>query len=224
MIILGMVGYYAKQISVYYEKGLEYITSHSNFNLQKIYVKNNHLVSGEEIGMALDVKLGQSIYLLHLDKIKTRLEQISWVKSAIVTRRLPNTLAVDITERAPIAFWQNDKKLYLLDDEGVLIIEKNLKPFKDLIILIGEDAPLNAASFIKMLSKDEGLYKKISSATRIGERRWNVKFYGGLEIKLPEKNMQAAWDYVINLYKKKNLFASNVTTIDLRIENKLYVK
>lgn len=224
IMMIFLTFYYAKQLSHYYNASLEYIFNKSNFILKKIYIKNNHFLSKDEIIKSIHIDLNQPIFFINLKSIKAKLEQINWIKSAIITRKLPDILIIEIIERVPIAFWQNEQKLYLLDEEGFIINENNLKPFKDLIILIGEDAALNANSLISILKKNQELYSKISSATRIGERRWNIKFYGGLEIKLPEKNPHDAWDYVIYLYKNQNLFAQDITNIDLRINNRLYAK
>ena len=45
--------------------------------------------------------------LVDVDAIRSRLLQFGWVKDARVSRRLPDTLVVDIVERTPAALWQN---------------------------------------------------------------------------------------------------------------------
>jgi cell division protein FtsQ len=75
-----------------------------------------------------------------------------------------------------------------------------------------------------MISKNKELYKQVSSATRVGERRWNIKFSNGLEIMLPEERPEKSWDYVIKLYENKNLFAKGTSVVDLRIPDRLYIK
>ena len=41
-----------------------------------------------------------------------------WVKDARVSRRLPDTLVIDIVERKPAALWQNEGRLALIDCRG----------------------------------------------------------------------------------------------------------
>jgi len=223
-LIIVLCAFYSSNILAIYHKYADFLANKSNFNLQKVYLEGNEHVNNVLVAGAMDVRIGQPIFSISLRTIKDNLEQIDWVREATIIRKLPNSVTAIIKERTAIALWQNEGKLYLIDEEGVPIIEQNLIPFKDLVILIGEDAPLLASSFIKLLKKDEGLYRQISSATRVGERRWNVKFYNGLEVRLPEKKLEKSWDYIIFLYKNKNLFAQGVTNIDLRVDEKLYVK
>ena len=49
--------------------------------------------------------------LVDLAAIRDRLLQYGWVQDARVSRRLPDTLVIDIVERTPAAMWQNDGSL-----------------------------------------------------------------------------------------------------------------
>jgi cell division protein FtsQ len=224
LLIITLLAVFNQQIIALPNKAINQLIKKTDFRVKRVYLSGNKHLNSKDIAKAINVKIGASILSLDLIKIKNQIERLSWVKLAVVTRKFPNILSIAIVEREAIALWQNDKKLYLIDEEGIPIAEDNLKPFKDLIILIGEDAPIHAYYFINMLQKNDDLYRHISYATRIGERRWNVTFYNDLEIKLPENNMENSWNYVIKLYKNKNLFAFGVKVIDLRVENKIYIR
>ena len=45
--------------------------------------------------------------LVDVEAIRARLLQFGWVKDARVSRRLPDTLVIDIVERQPAAIWQD---------------------------------------------------------------------------------------------------------------------
>lgn len=199
-------------------------TGKAGLSLQHIYIGGKRHTPNDAIVEALGVKLGQPILSIPLKEVKTRLEVIDWVKYATVERQLPGTLHVRVVERTPLAIWQKDRKLYLVDDEGVMIEENHFKPFNSLLILVGDDAPLYARSLLDIIKEEPELYKEITAAVRIGERRWNIRFASGLEVKLPEDNTQEAWHYVIELFREKKLFNTNVTNLDLRIKDKMYVK
>ena len=47
--------------------------------------------------------------LVDVAAIRERLLQFGWVKDARVSRRLPDTLVIDIVERTPAALWQNQR-------------------------------------------------------------------------------------------------------------------
>jgi cell division protein FtsQ len=227
LILIGLVSFYYsnyyKKLKTEIESAKIEIRNKLGLNLENVYLEGQHHTKGEQIIAALMVKIGQPILTVPIKSIKDRLEKIDWVKHAIVERRLPNTLYIGIEERKPIAFWQNASQLYLVDEEGTLIFEENLKPFSNLIILIGDDAPLYASSLLEVLKTDERIFKKVSSAIRIGERRWNIRFENGLEVKLPEENIEQSWQYVIKLCKDKHLLESGITVLDLRLSDKLFI-
>lgn len=177
-----------------------------------------------KISQALRIKPNSPIFAVSLSDIKSRLEAIDWIKYAVVERRLPDKINIIIIEHIPIALGQKNKKLYLIDEDGSIINTADLKPHLHLPIIIGDGAEIYANSLIKMLKVEPTLFKHISSITRVSERRWNVRFDNGLEVKLPEENVEKAWDLVIKLYNKKELFAADISSLDLRIPNKIFVE
>lgn len=60
-----------------------------------------------------------NIFKVNLNRIKSRFESIPWAQEAEVTRIWPDTIAVRIVERVPVAYWNDD---YLLDKNGELFI------------------------------------------------------------------------------------------------------
>ncbi len=191
--------------------------------LEHIFLEGKDHTPGDALIAALDVNIGQPLLSLNLPEIRQRLEAVGWVKSAMVERQFPDTLFVNIVERTPLAIWQKARKLYLVDEEGVMIEESHLKHFPNLLILVGDDAPLYARSLLEIIHEDPALYKQINAAVRVGERRWNIRFTSGLEVKLPEDHTQKAWRYVIKLNQEKKLFLPGVSVIDLRIADKVYL-
>lgn len=65
--------------------------------------------------------IGRNIFFVPLDERKKQLEQIPWVESAVVMRLLPNRLAIQIHERAPVAFARIGPKINLIDAGGVVL-------------------------------------------------------------------------------------------------------
>ena len=63
-----------------------------------------------------------------------------WVKDARVSRRLPDTLVVDIVERTPAALWQDRQQLALIDADGVVLDRVPVDKMPDLPLVIGPGA------------------------------------------------------------------------------------
>ena len=99
---------------------------------------------------------------------------------------LPDTLVVEIVERRPLALWQHDKKFALIDEEGQVIVRDDVGPFRDLMVVVGEDAPANATALVQMLASEPELMRRVKAAVRVGGRRWNLRLADGIDVKLPE--------------------------------------
>ncbi|MFV9875358.1 MAG: cell division protein FtsQ/DivIB [Rickettsiales endosymbiont of Dermacentor nuttalli] len=200
------------------------VFSKLGLTVQNIYLSGQHNTPLNQITSSLNFKLGDNIFTIPIRRIKYNLEQMGWIDEAIIFRQLPDSVYISIIEKKPAALWQSNGALYLIDENGDILTNKQIKDFANLIIIVGDDAQLYVRSLLDMLRTDKKLYTKITSAIRIGERRWNIRFINGLEVKLPEISPEQAWDYIISLYTQKKLFVNGVTNIDLRIPDKLYIK
>ena len=91
--------------------------------------------------------ISRNIFSVPLEDRKRQLEQIPWVESATVMRLLPNRLAVQIHERAPVAFVQIGSKIHLIDAHGVVMglsASKQSKYSFPVIQGIAETEPLSS--------------------------------------------------------------------------------
>jgi cell division protein FtsQ len=125
-------------------------------------------------------------------EIRDRVEALSWVQSARVSRRLPDTLVVSITERRPTAIWQHDQQLYLVDAEGEVLEEVPLDAMPDLPLIIGPAANRQVANFEDLMDRAPALRPMLAGATWVGNRRWDLRFQSGETLALPEGQEDAA--------------------------------
>ncbi|ARS27446.1 cell division protein FtsQ/DivIB [Sphingomonas sp. KC8] len=126
--------------------------------------------------------------LVDLSAIRGRLLQQGWVKDARVSRRLPDTLVIDIVERDPAAIWQHRQRLHLIDADGRVIEQLRLTgtPLPDLPILIGPNANYQVAALDRLLQASPQLKPMLDGASWIGDRRWDIRFRSGETLSLPE--------------------------------------
>ena len=178
----------------------------------------------EDITRALELKIGDPILATPVSELKERLEKVDCIEYAEVERVLPNTLHIYIVERQPVALWQNDGQLHPLDAHGVVMAGLNMAAYKNLPVLVGEDAPLHTPELLSFLTKEPGLFHTFKAAIRIGERRWNIRLAGGVEIKLPEKNPDAAWARLGKMEREQQVLERAITSIDLRLPDKVFIR
>lgn len=207
-------------------KGAEsfyYITAKIGFIVKKVLVEGQLNLSNKNITNCLDADEGTAIFAIELDRVKNCLQNNDWVEQAIVQRRLPSTLYIALKERIPIAIWQYKNELYLIDASGYKIT-KDIVKFTNYLRVVGADANIYADSLLKQLSQYPDISKSISSATRFGERRWNLNLKQNIIIKMPERNFKLALNYLDNLFQANKLFDQNYKNIDLRSSEKYYIE
>lgn len=124
--------------------------------------------------------------LVDLDKVRNQLLKYGWIEDARVSRRLPDTLVVDIVERKPAAIWQHNQTLSLIDATGVVLEPVDVNAMPDLPLMIGKNANREAVALSALLDRAPALKPTIEAATWVGDRRWDLKFQSGETLALPE--------------------------------------
>lgn len=60
------------------------------------------------VSLALEQYIGQNFLAADLRVIQATLEDLAWVKSAVIKRKWPDALAIEITEQVAVANWGHD--------------------------------------------------------------------------------------------------------------------
>lgn len=164
--------------------------------------------------------------LVDVAAIRERLLHYGWVKDARVSRRLPDTLVIDIVERSPAALWQDGEKLSLIDAEGVVLDRVQISAMPDLPLLIGPGANGQSRNLDALLKGAPTLAPQLESATWVGRRRWDLQFQTGETVALPEgeEAAQTALAKFARLDKSAGLLGRGILRFDLRIPGKMTVR
>lgn len=200
------------------------LCSYLGLEVREVYLEGQKNLPKKVIIEQIDITKNQPIFNADIIDIKNSLEELSWVSEARVERFYPSTINIKIVEKKPLAMWQYNNKLHLIDEKGDVIEENDLERFKEFIILVGSDANLFVKDLFDIIGKDEEVFKMISSAIRVGQRRWNIRLYNGIEIKLPEEQTGLAWQNLIQMQKKDKILSNKISLIDLRIIDKTFIK
>ena len=204
------------------------LTAQAGYTVQTLYLEGRNRTAMADIDKAIGIKKGDPIFKLSIDEVRERLEKIESVKMAAVERALPGTVYVRIVEREPVAMWQNNGKLALVDDNGVVMKDLDITPYHALPLIVGDQAPQHIKELMGILASEPELSKHMASAIRVSDRRWNIRLSihseGDVEIRLPETNPEAAWKKLAELQLQQQLLDRDVKVIDLRLEGKMFIK
>jgi cell division protein FtsQ len=175
--------------------------------------------------IALDQK-SMAMPLVDVGDIRRQLLRYGWVKDARVSRRLPDTLVIDIVERTPAALWQDSDRLALIDGDGVVIDRVPVTRMPDLPLLIGPGANRRNRELGALLGVAPTLRPQLVSATWVGGRRWDLNLQTGEVIALPEGQEEAkrALAKFADLDKSTGLLGRGLLRFDLRLPGKMIVR
>ncbi len=184
-----------------------------------------HMNSAPVYRIALDQK-SMAMPLVDVGEIRRQLLRYGWVKDARVSRRLPDTLVVDIVERTPAALWQDRDRLALIDSDGVVIDRVPVTQMPDLPLLIGPGANARNRELDRLLDAAPTLKPQLVSATWVGGRRWDLNLQTGEVIALPEGQEEArsALGKFVDLDKSTGLLGRGLLRFDLRLPGKMIVR
>ncbi|MGE4061884.1 MAG: cell division protein FtsQ/DivIB [Rhodospirillaceae bacterium] len=201
-------------------------TAGLGFRLAALTVEGREMTAAEDLLGALDAEVGTPIAAIDVVKARAKVEALPWVKSAKIERRLPNTIHMVLTERVPYALWQRGGHYTLVDHEGELIADVPESDIR-LPLIVGADAPANAAVLFEALKTQPELARRVQAAVRVGARRWNIyldAYEDGISVRLPEENMNEAWTRLATLERDHKILERDLEFIDLRLADQLIVR
>ena len=180
--------------------------------------------SRDELLAALGTIRGAPILAFDVNLAKERVAKLPWVRRVSVERMFPDTVLLTVEERAPLALWQNEGTFSLIDYEGEVILRDQLEDFRELLIVVGADAPVHAATLLETLGSQPEFLGLVRAAIRVGGRRWNLRLSGGIDVKLPEDGAGTAWLRLAQYQRSHGVLERDVTVVDLRLPDRLIVR
>lgn len=201
-----------------------HLTAGAGFTVRNIMVEGRKNADVDTIRAIVNVEKGDPLFAFKPSQAKEMLEKISWVRNAQVERRLPDTIYIHIEERQPLALWQHDGALNVIDDEGVVLTDRHPENFRELPLVVGEGAPEHAANLLTMLDAEPDVARRMDAAIFVSNRRWDLKLRNGTLVKLPEDEIGFALTRLVKTHRQDDLMDKDLTAIDLREGDRITVR
>ncbi len=170
---------------------------------------------------------GQDMPLVDLSQLRSQLLQLGWIEDARVSRRLPDTLAIDLVERVPAAVLQRNQQLSLIDAQGHILaaVDAHTMPVQ-LPLVIGDGVEGHIGALQALIASQAPLKQLIDGATWVGQRRWDLRFQSGETLSLPEGDGEAR--KALATFAKKDqearLLGQGYVRIDMRDPSRMVVR
>jgi cell division protein FtsQ len=205
-----------------FRERLGHATAFLGLRVHDVVIEGRQKTPEPLLRAAIGVGVGDPILSYSVADARTRIETIQWVRSATVTRRLPDTILVSLVERSPFAVWQHDGKFVLIDREGQIVTDSDVAAFaSQLPLVVGVGAPEAAAALIDALAKQPDIQSRVTAAVRVGERRWNLRLNNGMDVLLPEGAETQALARLAELQTAHALLDRPLQALDMRLPDRL---
>lgn len=205
------------------------VAADAGFRVVNIELRGVTPAARRAIEQALGVYAGTPILAVSPAAVAARIEALGMVRSAVVERRLPDTLVVTVTERRPLAIWQQaDGHFALIGTSGAVLSGRSAGAARahdpKLKLLVGAGAPDHAQDLLDLLAKFPAVDAKVVAAERIDHLRWNLILRDHTVVELPDEHAARALAVLMQADERIKLLDRPVRTIDLRLADRLVVR
>ncbi len=197
----------------------------SGLSIQDVRVFGRSQTRKDELLAAVGVERGDPIFAFDTELARQRIERLGWVETATVTRLLPDTIRIEISEREPFALWQRGGELSLIDASGRPITDEGVQDFAHLPFIVGFGAPRAAPELLTLMRDEQPqLLSRVRAFVRVSDRRWNLRLENGVDVKLPETGVANALDMLAMHDSKHRILSRDIAAVDLRLPDRVTVE
>ena len=194
------------------------------FRIAAISLSGEREVSREEILTTAGVTGHASLLFLDADAARQRLLANPWIADAAVLKLYPNRLQITITERHAFALWQKNGRLSVIAADGTVLEPFVENRYLGLPLVVGRDAERQAKDFLAVVDRYPDIRSALRASILVADRRWDLRLTNGIDVQLPESDVAAALDRLVELDHDKKLLSRDITVVDLRLPDRVTVR
>ena len=196
----------------------------AGFGIDQVSVAGQHYALDTDVFDALDLPNVKTFAAFDSAAALKRIERISWVYTAQITRVFPGSLAVQIKERAPAAIWARGDRSYLVDVTGRVLGPVPATHGWILPRLAGEGANIDVPLLLTAIGRNKEIAVQFDHAERISERRWSVVLKHGSRIELAADREVEGLDQVAANSDLRRALAGPPVVVDVRTPGRAVVR
>ncbi len=229
LLIIGSAGYGAAKSDVnkvvgFFKDIRDSVATGAGFAITTVAITGEKHLSREEILAAAGVTRRSSLLFFDVVDARARLLTNPWIAEATVQKLLPDRLVISISERAAFALWQKAGRVGVIADDGTVLEPYVLARYVDLPLVVGTGAETRAKEFLALLDRRPELRANVRASVLVAERRWNLRLKNGVDVRLPEVDVERALDRLVSLEREVKLSDRDITAIDLRLADRITVR
>ena len=194
------------------------------FRITSVAITGRKQLTQDEILAVGGVNGRSSLLFLDAASARDKLKADPWIADATVQKLYPGRLQIDVTERSPFALWQESGRVSVISADGTVLEPYVARRFISLPLVVGKGAETRASDFLGLLAKYPQVRSQVKAIVYVGERRWNLRLADGIDVRLPEFEVEKALATLSKMDKETGLFSRDITAIDMRLPDRLTVR
>lgn len=194
------------------------------FPIEQVHIVGHRQTKEKAIIASLGDIWDSSVVSLNTLAAQKRIEKLPWVRRAVVERVFPHGINIYVEERAPIGRWATLNGLFVFDKDGTVIEKVKAGSYRKLPIFDGKGAPGRADELQVMLTHFKDLKPFFARYSRVDERRWTLVLKSGMEVLLPETQVEMALARLRELQAQHNILNRQLALVDLRLTDRVTLR
>ncbi len=179
-------------------------------NVKHIKVTGNITVETEEIIKTSELTTENNIWGLNMEKLEKNITSLPKIKTAVITRKLPNTVTIEVEEFEKVGYIHDNGIFYpVLENGQALKNEIFVQPKSDAPILIGFSDSTYLSEMTVELQK---LHKELSAL--ISEIHWIPDTLNPYKLRLYMVNGREVITSIRNFSEKMKVYPSIAVQLD----------
>jgi cell division protein FtsQ len=200
------------------------LANSAGFRITAVGINGRKQLTQDEVLAIGGVNGRSSLLFLDASAVRERLKANPWIADATVQKLYPGALQINIVERKAFALWQQDGRLSVIADDGAVLEPYVTRRFVSLPLVVGKGAETRARDFLALLAQYPQVHDVTMAVVLVGQRRWNLRLKDGLDVRLPETDLEKALAELSRLDKEDHLFSRDIVAVDMRLPDRLTVQ
>lgn len=189
-----------------------------------VRLTGNRQMSHEQILEVAGIRPDSSVLFFDADLARDRLKANPWLSDATVQKLYPDQIMISVVEREPFALWQRDGRINVISADGKIIVDHLDARFQHLPLIVGKGAEERAREIVGLLNDHPDVAKSVRAAVLVAERRWTLVLKNGIDVRLPDADLDRAMVDLARLDAERRIMTRDVAIIDLRVPDRVSVR
>ena len=189
------------------------------FSLKEINISGTSQYEKKMIESELNNFRNTNIFKLNKNKILETTNKFNFLENIYINKIIPSTINIDLSKTSILGKTLIDGEIFFIGKNGQLINSHQIFENNKIPMVFGEFKVQEFLKIYNTLNSHHLEVVQIEKYYYFKNKRWDLLFSNGIELKLPSKKIEDSIKIYKQLLDNDNLI--NIKTIDLRVTDQI---